>query len=165
VEHSLREDVQKYEDAGITPYEVGTRILQHPAMQVTSPLKRRSAQEMQITQSYSGQLVQMFKFPFDNPAVIAEQADSNLAAVKKFFNAIGKPEWDDNGPIWSKVPANTLVNFLKEVRAELAKVSWPTREQMISFTLAVLGVSLFFAIYLGLWDLGLAAVLNKFILK
>ncbi len=32
-------------------------------------------------------------------------------------------------PLWKR-----LVNFLHEVRVELRKVSWPTRDQMVAFT-------------------------------
>ncbi len=37
VEHRLREDVKVYEHRGVTPRELGTRILQHPTMQVDKP--------------------------------------------------------------------------------------------------------------------------------
>lgn len=53
VEHRLREDIEVYENQGLTPNQVGMRIWQHPAMQVTSPLKRRFASTTTIAQSYS----------------------------------------------------------------------------------------------------------------
>jgi len=43
-------------------------------------------------------------------------------------------------------------NFFKEVGAEIKKVSWPTRKQVINYTLIVIGVSLGAAIFLGLLD-------------
>ena len=36
-----------------------------------------------------------------------------------------------------------ILTFLKEVRIELAKVSWPTNKQIVLYTLIVIGVSLF----------------------
>ena len=45
-----------------------------------------------------------------------------------------------------------IITFLKEVRVELKKVTWPTRKQTIKYTLIVIGVSLAVAIFLGLWD-------------
>ena len=36
---------------------------------------------------------------------------------------------------------NKLLQFIKESRAELRKVNWPTRQQTIKFTGAVIGVS------------------------
>ncbi len=60
---------------------------------------------------------------------------------------------------------SNIIQFLKEVRLELAKVSWPSREQIVVYTLTVIGLSLFLAIFLGLLDSGFVFVLNKFILK
>ncbi len=41
------------------------------------------------------------------------------------------------------------VVFLKEVRAELAKVVWPTRKETIRLTAVVVGVSLAVGLFLG----------------
>ena len=56
-----------------------------------------------------------------------------------------------------------LTNFLKEVRVELSKVSWPTRKQTIFYTGVVIGLSLFFAVILGLLDLLYEFLVNKFL--
>ena len=58
-----------------------------------------------------------------------------------------------------------LVQFLKEVRVELAKVSWPTRNQIVLYTLVVIGISLFMAAFLGLLDFGYKLIIDKFLLK
>ena len=64
VEYRLRQDMQVYEHIpGLKPRDVGMRLLQHPAMQVTGPLKRRFTASSIISQSYSGQIEQTFKFP------------------------------------------------------------------------------------------------------
>ena len=39
--------------------------------------------------------------------------------------------------------------FLKEVRSELKKASWPTREQAIRLTGVVIAISLVVALYVG----------------
>ena len=44
---------------------------------------------------------------------------------------------------------NAVTRYLKEVRSELNKVIWPTREQAINLTLVVLGVMLVMGIILG----------------
>ncbi len=57
-----------------------------------------------------------------------------------------------------------IVTFLKEVRVELTKVSWPSRSQLFMYSGVVIGISLFFALYLGgldmlfAWILGLLVV-------
>lgn len=56
-----------------------------------------------------------------------------------------------------------IVNFLKEVKVELAKVSWPTRKQTVVYTGIVIGLSLFFALVLGLFDILYQFLINKFL--
>ena len=58
-----------------------------------------------------------------------------------------------------------IITFLKEVRVELAKVSWPTRNQTVLYTLVVIGISLFMALFLGLLDFGYKTIIDKFLLK
>jgi hypothetical protein len=94
------------------------RIWQHPAMQVTSPLKRRFSRETQISQSYSGQLEQTFKFPLDNIDDLSIQSEANRLAVKKFLSRIDKPHWEDNGPVWSNVAADKVLDFLRQFRQD-----------------------------------------------
>lgn len=55
-----------------------------------------------------------------------------------------------------KEKIDQLLQFLREVRLELKKVSWPTREQTVASTVMVLMVSIVVAIFLGVVDLGLA---------
>jgi preprotein translocase subunit SecE len=44
------------------------------------------------------------------------------------------------------------VRYLRETRAELKKVTWPTREEATNLTYIVLGVTLAFSVFLGLVD-------------
>jgi preprotein translocase subunit SecE len=57
-----------------------------------------------------------------------------------------------------------IINFLKEVRIELKKVTWPTRQETVKHTLAVIAISLAVAIFLGAADLLFQFLINKFIL-
>ena len=43
----------------------------------------------------------------------------------------------------------SIINFFSEVRMELAKVTWPTREETIKLTLIVLAVSAIIGLYVG----------------
>ncbi len=47
-------------------------------------------------------------------------------------------------------------NYLKQVVAELRKVIWPNRKQMVSYTSVVLAFLIFMTALIGLADLGLA---------
>ncbi|MEI6690807.1 MAG: preprotein translocase subunit SecE [bacterium] len=53
-----------------------------------------------------------------------------------------------------------ILNYLKEVRVELTKVTWPTRKQAWNMTLAVMGISLFVGIYIGSLDYGFTNLLG-----
>jgi len=57
-----------------------------------------------------------------------------------------------------------ITTFLKEVRLEMKKVNWPTRQLTLRYTLIVIGVSVAVAIYLGTLDFILTTLLNKFVL-
>lgn len=57
-----------------------------------------------------------------------------------------------------------LTTYLKDVRLELKKVNWPTRSQTTKYTLAVIAISLVFAIFFGALDFVFSWVLNNFIL-
>ncbi len=57
-------------------------------------------------------------------------------------------------------PDNALVRYLKETRAELRKVSWPTREEATNLTLIVLGVTVAMAIFLGSVDFVFASLIK-----
>ena len=48
---------------------------------------------------------------------------------------------------------NKLTNFVRDVRAEFSKVSWPTREDLVSSTGVVLVFSAVFAVFIGIFDL------------
>ena len=49
---------------------------------------------------------------------------------------------------------------ISDLRSELKKVEWPSKEQTIKLTLVVLIVSLIISLYIGIIDFLLAKVLN-----
>ncbi len=56
----------------------------------------------------------------------------------------------------SRNPIAFVLNYLKQVVAELRKVIWPNRKQMVSYTTVVLVFLAFMVALIGLVDLGLA---------
>lgn len=46
-----------------------------------------------------------------------------------------------------------MFNFLKEVRSEIQKVTWPTRNETVTLTIIVITISLLVGTYLGGLDL------------
>ena len=59
---------------------------------------------------------------------------------------------------------NKIVSFLKEVRLEMKKVNWPSREQTTKYTLIVIGVCLAVAVYLGGLDFLFTNFIERLIL-
>ncbi|MDI6688158.1 MAG: preprotein translocase subunit SecE [Desulfobacterales bacterium] len=67
---------------------------------------------------------------------------------------------------WTKQDNNYLnkgLQFLREVKVELKKVAWPTRKQTLSSTLVVTILVIIIALFLGVVDIGLSALVRVFI--
>jgi len=53
-----------------------------------------------------------------------------------------------------------LINYFKESKAELTKVTWPTKEQAIQSTILVIMISVGTSVFLGVIDYGLNELLT-----
>jgi len=53
-----------------------------------------------------------------------------------------------------------IKTFLLEVKAELTKVSWSTRQELIGSTIVVIIVTSIMAVYIGVIDLALSRILS-----
>ncbi len=58
-----------------------------------------------------------------------------------------------------------FIEYIKETKAEMKNVTWPTRRQTVYFTLAVIIISVVVAYYLGLFDFIFAQGLQKLLLN
>mgnify|MGYP000944212236 CR=1 FL=1 len=45
-----------------------------------------------------------------------------------------------------------IVKFLQEVRTELTKVTWPTRQELIGSTIVTVVVTLIISVFIGIVD-------------
>jgi preprotein translocase subunit SecE len=54
-----------------------------------------------------------------------------------------------------------LGNFLKDVRSELKKVTWPSRSEVYSTTIVVIAATIFFGFYLFLMDVVFSWLIGK----
>lgn len=61
--------------------------------------------------------------------------------------------------------AEKLINFLKEVKVELAKVTFLSKEDLIKNTVSVILVSLTFSVFLGGVDYVFVYIIKTFLLK
>jgi preprotein translocase subunit SecE len=80
------------------------------------------------------------------------------AASQRAAGAMAQRKAEGRLPVWKR-----LVQFLHDVRVELKKVSWPTRDQMVAFTTVTVITSvaltaLTFALDIGLRELVFIAI-------
>lgn len=54
--------------------------------------------------------------------------------------------------------------FLKEVRLEIRKVNWPTRQETLKYTLIVIASSVVVAVFLGGLDYIFSAIISRFLI-
>ncbi|MGC7266418.1 preprotein translocase subunit SecE [Mycobacteroides abscessus subsp. abscessus] len=85
-------------------------------------------------------------------AFASETGEVKKKAGKKSRKPANKK--DKSGP--SRNPLVQLWVFLQQVVAELRKVIWPNRKQMVSYTSVVLVFLVFMVTLIGVIDLGLA---------
>lgn len=56
---------------------------------------------------------------------------------------------------------NKIISFLKEVKLEMRKVNWPTKDQTVKYTLIVVGMSTAVAAFLGGLDYVFSSILKE----
>ena len=57
-----------------------------------------------------------------------------------------------------------FINYLRDTKTELKRVVWPSRQDTIQYTLAVIGISAAVAVFLGALDILFQYLLKTFIL-
>ena len=89
---------------------------------------------------------------------LAEREDTDEALTEEFESLDGKkPKKAKKGEGGhSRNPFAFVWNYLRQVAAEISKVIWPSRSQMVNYTIVVLLFLAFMTTLIGLVDLGLA---------
>jgi preprotein translocase subunit SecE len=59
--------------------------------------------------------------------------------------------------------ANKAIRFINEVKAELKKVSWPTKDELIGSTIVVLVTVALLSVFVGFFDLIFSRTINLLI--
>jgi len=112
-EEELRREIARYERENLTPRDFGPRIRSHPVMMITARNKMGSAR--QISQNYSGYLLQTTAFRLDDRAWL----EGNLDAARQLIAELGTPNAsspESPRPVWQGVPWQTVDNFLSQYR-------------------------------------------------
>ena len=80
-------------------------------------------------------------------------AETKVAKKRK---AVDKPSVKER----TSGTIDKISQFLREVRIELSKVTWPTRKDTIASTSVVLVIVFLIAVFLGIVDLGLSRLMR-----
>jgi preprotein translocase subunit SecE len=56
-----------------------------------------------------------------------------------------------------------MMNYFRDVRAEMKHVSWPGKQLIVAYTVVVVVVSIAVAIYLGLLDYAFRLIIEQII--
>jgi preprotein translocase subunit SecE len=81
--------------------------------------------------------------------------------MEKDGGSSGKPEWLTRAVGFLPGKFNQGKSFLAEVRAELRKVTWPSRKEVYATTAVVILTTIFFGFYLYGIDLILSQVFTR----
>jgi hypothetical protein len=164
IEEELRDEIARYEREGLTPLEMGTKIKTHPAMMVTSPLKMKGVEKVQV--SFAGQVAQTITFPLYDRLWLRR----NLDTTKEFVKRLGKPDSTTGSrPGWYSVPASEVLWFLEHYQMDPGAnriQTEPLRQfisaqneygELTSWVVGVMGLKRPDSI-LGTWDLGVPGI-------
>ena len=114
----LREEFDTMAESGAIPRDYGLRVQSHPVLLVTSPLKMRTAKNLQL--SFSGELLETVSMHSDDKIL-----GQNLDATNKLIAACGKPHETDpkrmrggleqrwDGFLWNGVSAEAIAEFFE----------------------------------------------------
>lgn len=103
----LREDFDRMVASGGTPREFGHRVRSHPTMLVTSRVKMRHGQEIDLT--YDGAISETINFWRDQ-----DHLNRNQAAATDLLKAVeaqGKRQGRET--IWNGIPPDSILTFLR----------------------------------------------------
>ena len=93
-------------------------------------------------------------------AAVAETRDKDTWTAK---TAPSKKKSQVTRAVPAKTKTNILnstIQFLREVKIELKKVTWPSRKQTIGSTVVVIALIIIISLFLGSVDIGLSSLIR-----
>lgn len=94
--------------------------------------------------------------------VAEEDASKKQPIIQKKISIPPKPTLP---PVGERNIIQKSVQFLREVKAELKKVVWPTRKQTIGSTIVVIILVIIVSFFLGFVDIGLSSLVRVVLQK
>lgn len=93
-------------------------------------------------------------------ATSASQSASSSPARNSQAGAVARQQAKEPRSYPGKKYIDTMMQFLREVRVELRKVTWPSRKQTIGSTVVVIVLVLIISVFLGVVDFGLSSLVQ-----
>lgn len=81
--------------------------------------------------------------------------------MEKSDGGSGGPAWLAGGLSWGPRKFSELKTFFSEVKAELKKVTWPSKNEVYATTIVVIVTTIFFGFYLYGLDLVMSQVFTR----
>lgn len=108
----LRSEFDIMESSGSTPRQYGLKVQSHPVLMVTSPLKMRTARNLQL--SFSGQLLETVSL-YRDPRILAQNLEAvrQLIRSQSHFSPCTAIDWD-GAPVVSCVSGFALRNVMSD---------------------------------------------------
>ena len=92
------------------------------------------------------------------PQAGGDVSQTRPASVPKKVPVIAKPK--ALAPVGERNFLDKSIQFLREVKIELKKVTWPSRKQTIGSTLVVIILVIIISLFLGLIDFSLSKLIQ-----
>jgi preprotein translocase subunit SecE len=86
---------------------------------------------------------------------LAANKTSPQPAVRKPYTPVSKPAVAKEKNVFDK-----SIQFLREVKVELKKVTWPSKKQTMGSTAVVLVIVAIISLFLGIVDMGLSSLIQ-----
>jgi preprotein translocase subunit SecE len=97
---------------------------------------------------------------------VKAKSQGKAVAVNPGRGQVVKLKSGKSKPLSARLPVakwwETMVNFVAESWQELKKTTWPNRRETIGTTVVVIILVFFISAYLGLVDVGLSALIKRF---
>ena len=97
---------------------------------------------------------ELAKIEAENPQPVVEQpVEEKTSKVKSLFSKSDKQEVQETKVKPKAEPVKKKrFQFFKDIRAELKRVTWPTRKDVLQWSGVVIGALLFFGVFVALLD-------------
>jgi preprotein translocase subunit SecE len=123
----------------------------------TSGAKKKKKKKTGLGASVSDQAVMETPDKVTAPAMAGDKviSEAKTTTPRKKFPVAGGAAEKPKAPIFQ-----SSIQFLREVKIELKKVTWPSRKQTIGSTVVVIALVLLISLFLGFVDIGLSSLMR-----